>query len=507
MFSVISRLIGFLYKIFLSRVISTESLGLYSIVLSIYMVFITLVSSGMPIAISKLTASNKVNKNYISTHSLVYGGLKIEIIFSLILILVIILCKGLLVPILGSESSYFLLLSLTPAIISAGIYSPFRGYLWGEEHYLKVSLVEFFEQIIKIIVLFVLIKLSFNLENLLPLGIAISISAILSTVIGIIYYFTSGGKLSKKEIKYKPIIDSALPLTTTRFCSSLMQPIISVLLPLRLVSFGFSKSQALSALGIAMGMTFPILTIPSTLIGSLSMALIPEIASLIKQNNIKALQRQINSSILFTMCCSFLWFIFILPLAHPICDLLFENYDAGTYLIYASWIIIPTGLSAITILNSLGHEKFTFKYFVYSAILSILIIVFIPKYVGVHSLFISTGLGMSLIYFLNIKKINKTLNIRQASLKYLLSLSLISAPCLLLSKWLYNIFELMYGTIFVLFFSASICHYFLGSSLFCFVLLLLVFNLLDINIIIKNIKSSNKPIIQKEKHKKIKLTK
>lgn len=502
MFSVISRLIGFLYKIFLSRVISTESLGLYSIVLSIYMVFITLVSSGMPIAISKLTASNKVNKNYISTHSLVYGALKIEIIFSLILILVIILCKGLLVPILGSESSYFLLLSLTPAIISAGIYSPFRGYLWGEEHYLKVSLVEFFEQIIKIIVLFVLIKLSFNLENLLPLGIAISISAILSTVIGIIYYFTSGGKLSKKEIKYRPIIDSALPLTTTRFCSSLMQPIISVLLPLRLVSFGFSKSQALSALGIAMGMTFPILTIPSTLIGSLSMALIPEIASLIKQNNIKALQRQINSSILFTMCCSFLCFIFILPLAHPICDLLFENYDAGTYLIYASWIIIPTGLSAITtsILNSLGHEKFTFKYFVYSAILSILIIVFIPKYVGVHSLFISTGLGMSLIYFLNIKKINKTLNIRQASLKYLLSLSLISAPCLLLSKWLYNIFELMYGTIFALIFSASI-------TMICFVLLLLVFNLLDINIIIKNIKSSNKPIIQKEKHKKVKVTK
>lgn len=502
MFSVISRLIGFLYKIFLSRVISTESLGLYSIVLSIYMVFITLVSSGMPIAISKLTASNKVNKNYISTHSLVYGGLKIEIIFSLILVFLIILCKGLLVPILGNESSYFLLLSLTPAIISAGIYSPFRGYLWGEEHYLKVSLVEFFEQIIKIIVLFVLIKLSFNLENLLPLGIAISISAVLSTVIGIIYYFTSGGKLSKKEIKYKPIIDSALPLTTTRFCSSLMQPIISVLLPLRLVSFGFSKSQALSALGVAMGMTFPILTIPSTLIGSLSMALIPEIASLIKQKNINALQRQINSSILFTMCCSFLCFIFILPLAHPICDLLFENYDAGTYLIYASWIIIPTGLSAITtsILNSLGHEKFTFKYFVYSAILSILIIVFIPKYVGVHSLFISTGLGMSLIYFLNIKKINKTLNIRQASLKYLLSLSLISAPCLLLSKWLYNIFELMYGTIFALIFSASI-------TMICFVLLLLVFNLLDINIIIKNIKSSNKPIIQKEKHKKVKVTK
>ena len=502
MFSVISRLIGFLYKIFLSRVISTESLGLYSIVLSIYMVFITLVSSGMPIAISKLTASNKVNKNYISTHSLVYGALKIEIIFSLILVFLIVLCKGLLVPILGNESSYFLLLSLTPAIISAGIYSPFRGYLWGEEHYLKVSLVEFFEQIIKIIVLFVLIKLSFNLENLLPLGIAISISAILSTVIGIIYYFTSGGKLSKKEIKYKPIIDSALPLTTTRFCGSLMQPIISVLLPLRLVSFGFSKSQALSALGVAMGMTFPILTIPSTLIGSLSMALIPEIASLIKQNNIKALQRQINSSILFTMCCSFLCFIFILPLAHPICDLLFENYDAGTYLIYASWIIIPTGLSAITtsILNSLGHEKFTFKYFVYSAILSILIIVFIPKYVGVHSLFISTGLGMSLIYFLNIKKINKTLNIRQASLKYLLSLALISAPCLLLSKWLYNIFELMYGTIFGLIASASI-------TIVCFVLLLLVFNLLDINIIIKNIKSSNKPIIQKEKHKKVKVTK
>lgn len=460
------------------------------------MVFITLVSSGVPIAISKLTASNKVNKNYVNTYSLVYAGLKLELAFSFILILLIVLCKNLLVPILGSETSYYFLLTLTPAILSAGIYSPFRGYLWGEEHYFKVSLVEFFEQIIKIVILFVLIKLSLNLENLLPLGIAISVSAIISTLIGVIYYFTSSGKLSKKEICYKPIISSALPLTTTKFFGSLMQPIISVLLPLRLVTFGFSKSQALSALGVAMGMTFPILTIPSTLIGSLSMALIPEIASLLKQKNSKILTKQINSSILFTMCCSFLCFVILLPLAHPICDLLFKNNDAGTYLIYACWTIIPTGLSAITtsILNSLGHEKYTFRYFLYSAILSVLIILFLPKYIGINALFIATGFSMLLIYILNTIKINKTLSIHQKSWKYLIILTFISLPCALLTKWIYNIFALMYGNLIALIFSAIV-------AVVCFVLLLLAFNLLDINVIIRSLKSNNKPVIQKNKKK------
>ncbi len=447
------------------------------------MVFITLVSSGLPITISKITASNKVQNKLQNTYASVTGALILQIIFSSILILILLLFKSIFVNILGSVDSYYMLIALIPAIITSAIYSPFRGYLWGEEQYFKVSLVEFFEQVIKIVVLFILTKLSINLNTMFPLGITISISHILSISIGILYYFICGGKLSRKNIEYKPIINSSLPLTTTRFCSSLMSPLTSLLLPLQLVKVGFTNSQALSMLGVAMGMTFPILTIPTTLIGSLATALIPEIATLLKQNNKEQLRRQINTSILFTMCCSFLCFAVFLPLAQPVCELLFNNVEAGNYLFYSIWTIIPTGISAITtsILNSLGQEKYTFRYFVYSALLSILAIFTLPKFIGIHTLFVSIGLATTITYILNMYRINKTLNLKLNNKKHLFNLTLISLPNALLTKWIYNIFNLMYGKIFAIILSSIVC-------VIGFILLLISFNLVDVKVILSSLK-------------------
>lgn len=480
LFSVLTRLIGFLFKIYLSRIISTETLGLYSIVLSIYMVFITLVGAGMPTTISKATASNKVSNNYQNTHSMVSSGIILELLFSIILIAIILIFKNVFVLFLGSNSSYYTLLTLIPAIICTGIYSPLRGYLWGEEQYFKVSIVEFIEQIFKIATLFILVKINVDLNNLLPIGFAISISAILSTIVGFIFYFVLGGRLIKKDISFKPIISSALPLTTTRFFGSLMQPLISIILPFRLIAIGYTKSQSLSMLGIAMGMTFPILTIPSTLIGSLAMVLIPEIATTLKSGNNSNLKKQINSSILFTMCCSFICMPILYSLSDPICTLLFNNYEAGLYLKFATWTILPSGLSAITtsILNSLNKEKLTFRYFIISAIVTILTIVIAPKFMGINSLFLALGLGTTITFILNIHSINKITSNNHKTYKELFLLTLITIPCTLLTKYLYNIFLIMYGNIFAIIFSTII-------TCMCFVLLLVSFNLLNISLIIK----------------------
>lgn len=451
------------------------------------MVFVTLLNSGLPLTISKITASNKVSQNYASTYSAVHSSLRLEIILCLLLVAITLIFKNVLILFLGSEFSYYMFLTLIPAIICAGIYSPFKGYLWGEEQYFKVSLVEFIEQIIKMIVLIILASIGSNMESLLPLGWAISISAILSTIIGIVFYFTQGGRLSKSNLQYKPIISSALPLTTTRLCGSLMNPLISIILPFRLVAMGYTKSQALSMLGIAMGMAFPILTVPSTLIGSLSMALIPEIATMLESGNSKSLHRQINSSILFTMCCSFICVPILVALSEPICMILFNNYEAGIYLKYAAWTIIPTGLSSITtsILNSLGKEKQTFIYFIISSVITLLIVLLTPKFLGIHSLFVALGIGMTITFILNIYTIQKTLKFKHHTFKYMLKLIIITIPTTLLAMWLYNIFIIMYGDIIAMIISAII-------TTMSFIFLLVAFNLLDISVIIQTLKRDKK---------------
>ena len=55
-FTVITRLMGFLFRIFLSRAIGSEALGIYQAALSIFFVFLTIVSSGFTLIISRMTA-------------------------------------------------------------------------------------------------------------------------------------------------------------------------------------------------------------------------------------------------------------------------------------------------------------------------------------------------------------------------------------------------------------------------------------------------------------------
>ena len=84
-FSVLTRALGFLFRIILSRVIGPEGLGIYQISFSVFMVLETFVSSGLPLVVSKKT-SNLANENYKKKeHSLVTSALIVGLTTAILL--------------------------------------------------------------------------------------------------------------------------------------------------------------------------------------------------------------------------------------------------------------------------------------------------------------------------------------------------------------------------------------------------------------------------------------
>ena len=499
-FSVITRMLGFVFKIFLSRTLTTEMLGIYSIVVSIFMVFATLLSSGIPLAVSKSTTVNANNPK--KSNGSVTSGLIISVSISIVITLIVLICKKLFVNYFGNIDAYTLLLLMLPAIIFTGIYAPFKGYLWGKEQFTKVSLVEFIEQIIRLTCYFICFYLLKPDNILYPAGISLSVACVLSTILGIVLYFSSNGRISNPKSCFKPIIKSSTPITCVRLATSLMQPFMAFLLPIMLMRAGFSSVQALSQLGIAMGMTLPFLSIPSTLIGSLAMAIVPNLTSLYSTKNYTQLKKQITYAINFTLCCSFIAIPCFVALGEPLCQLIFNNITAGTYLKNISWMIIPMGLSQITtsMLNSLNLESRTFRYYLYSCVVSILCILILPKYIGIYALMYAIGLSMTLIAVLNLITINKTINSNKTYVGINLKLIIICLPTIYLTLWLYNILNIVVGN----FMAIIVCG---GLSIIVFTILMSVFGIIDITYIsgIYKTKIASKQI--KKKHSKSKKSK
>ena len=476
MFNVLTRCLGFLYKIYLSRVLSTTELGIYSLTTSIYMVIITFVGSSIPLTISKITSNNLALNRTDKTKYSVTSSLCLSIGISIFVSILLVLCKPLLTLVIGNNLGYSIMLVLIPSIIFTAIYSQIRGYLWGIENYFAVSIVELVEQILRIAFCMLLITIGLSKFNSISVGLALSIACAISTIYGIYLYIKNGGKFAYKPGYFKEIIQSSLPLTGVRLFGSLLQPIVAIILPLILTNLGMLKADALSELGIVMGMSMPLLSIPSTIIGSLCMILIPKISS---HTNSESIKNQISSYVKFTISCIFVFIPIFIVLGEPVCNLVFSNSSAGIYMSYCAWTIIPMGIAQITtsILNALNQEKKTFYYFVISSIIMIASIFILPRFLGIQSMIVANGLSSIILSLLNIIQIKKITNHNYNIMINIISHILVSFPVILLTKLTYNwISSFLLNT----FFSIAI------TSILAFVgyiALLIVFNIIDMSII------------------------
>jgi len=415
-FSVCTRGLGFLLKIYLSRELGSVLLGNYQITMSIFAVLMTLVSSGIPVVLSRNVSFYSVRKNKKSIGSIVSSGLILTGIICLFVSILIIFFPNFITKIFSTNISTEMLLILLPALIFSSIYEVLRGALWGEEQFFAISFTEFIEQLLRIIILVILFEFGFaNLSLINKTAASLSIACAITSIIVLLIYLKKGGKFAHPKYEFKNLIKTSTPITAVRTVSSIVSMIISIIIPLRLQTAGMSATEALSEFGIIMGMTFPLIMIPSTLIGSLAVTMIPSISGESKNidkekiSDKSILRSKINFSIRTTIVFSSLLLPLFIALGKPICEFLYKNSQAGIYLSIASITMIPLGISQISssILNAIGLEMKSLKNYAISSAVLIICIFFLPKFIGTFSLIVGYFLMSTTSSVLNILMLKK----------------------------------------------------------------------------------------------------
>lgn len=493
-FSVATRAFGFLLKIFLSRNMSSTMLGSYQVAMSIFGVLMTFVSSGIPVVLSRNVSYYHGEKNKNAIGSIVSSGLILTGIICALASIIVIFFPNLLNKLFTSNASTEMLLILLPALIFSSIYEVLRGALWGEKEFFVISITEFIEQVLRIVIIILLFKTTFldmSLTN--KTALSLSIACIISSIIVTIIYFKKGGKLYNPKPELKKLIKTSSPITAVRTVSSVVSSIIAIIIPIKLMDYGYSSNEALSEFGIIMGMTFPLLMIPSTLISSLAVTIIPSISE--QSNNIDSgnvkdknvLKSKINFSIRTTIVFSSLLMPMFIALGGPICKFVFKNEVAGHYLSIATIAMIPMGISQITssMLNAIGLELKSLKNYVISASLLIFSILFLPKYIGTYSLIVGHFLMSLSSSILNIKMLAKRNLIDFSFIKTMLIMLLTILISSLLGFFVFNLLSKYF--IFALFFSSTL-------TLISVFFLIYIFNIADFKMVIMR----NKDIL---KHK------
>lgn len=417
-FSVLTRALGFVLRIILSRSLGAEMLGYYQVAMSVFGVLMTLVASGLPLVVSRSVAYKRMLSEKRKANASVTAGLIVALTISLVVSVVLFAFPQILTAIFKNDITTRIILYSLPAIVASAIYSVLRSALWGEKHFFAMSFTEFFEQVVRIILCLILFspKVFSSLGVGEKASLSLSIACVCSCLLVVAIYFALKNGFSSPRGEFKAILKSSVPITAVRSASSIVTSLISIIIPLRLMSSGLSESHAMSEFGMVMGMAFPLIMIPGTLISSLAVALVPEISS--KTSNIddktstrdfNGLKSHVNLAINVSLAISMIFVPAFMVLGSPICEILFGSANAGVYVSRASIIMIPMGLSQITssLLNSMGLELKSMKNYAISAVFLFLSIYFLPKFIGTNALIVGMGLLSTVSAVLNFRMLKK----------------------------------------------------------------------------------------------------
>ena len=271
-FSVAERLLGFIYRVFLSRSLGAETVGIYQIALSIIGLIMTITSSGIPITVSRLMAKYQVSSQKDRKNSVVTAGIFIALIISVPLVAVLLFFGDGFTFLLKDDRAYKSLQIMLPGVVITAVYSVIRGFFWGEKKFFTYSIIEFLEEVVMLIAGVILVNYAtINLTGAEKISYAVLISYIFSFLASSVAYFCCGGKIKPFKSELKPLLSSATPITLMRTITSLINTVIALVLPSRLIASGLSSSVAMSKYGAISGMSIPLIYIPSTLIGSIAL--------------------------------------------------------------------------------------------------------------------------------------------------------------------------------------------------------------------------------------------
>lgn len=407
---VLTRILGFFFKIYMSRIIGAKGMGLFQLVMPVCAVCYAIGISGFEVAVSRLTAVHTSK----GRNGSAYGIAILCQAFSLIISVICCIFIRINADIIAKY--FFHNADCAPLIRIIILSLPFScihcivsGYYLGQEKTGFPAFSQLAEQIIRIASVYIIVKITGRADasmGVLSLVTGEAGAAVIS-ISSIIFAKRKAGKIvfSKNGIKEhtKEIFHTALPVSSNRTALHGLQSIEASLIPYMLIKSGLTSVEALSLYGIVTGMAMPIILFPATLSNSVSLMLLPSVSKI--KNNTEKLKESGMNALWFSLVFGFVCIIFFETLGASIGAYCFKEEEVKTYIRILAWLCPFMFLSSTykSILNALGKSSLVFANNMLSeAVCLICIVVLIPK----------LGIRAYLIGLLVNKAINSLLQMR-----------------------------------------------------------------------------------------------
>lgn len=412
----ITRILGFLYRIWLSGNMGVEMLGIYQMIFPVYGVCFTIYASGIQTAISKLAAESdhylpvsvlksEADANRSSAKLVFRSGLLLS--FTLALLLSVILYET--SPFLAEHFLFEKRATDSLRVLSfifpfCSITACINGYYYGRSKSSVPAFSQMLEQIIRIISVYLLFY--FSQSETLSCEIAVlgliageAASALFNTVS---YFMEQRGKQNNLLPRQKlpkgatqktlaKVGSLAFPLSFNRLVVSLLHSLEATMVPFMFRKYGMSTADSLSHYGIVNGMSIPFIMFPTAITSALAVLLLPTVSHVNATGQTEKLHSTVFLTTKFSLLLGALSTALFSLFGYDLGVTVFHEPRSGSYLQILAWLCPFLYLSSTfnSVLNGLGKPYQTFLNSIIAMCVKIAIIFLAVPQLGLYGYFLS----------------------------------------------------------------------------------------------------------------------
>lgn len=440
----ITRVLGFFYRIFLSRAIGAEGLGLYSMIHPVFGICFALCAGSIQTAISRLAAAHaERGRSYFRS------GLTISLFISLVLTGLIIVFRNVLAETVLMEPRCAPLLAyMALSVPCCAIHACMNGYYYGMQKTRIPAFSQIVEQCVRIGGVFLAAGILVKEGKELTVTLAV-FGHLIGEAASLLFTLSAWLLFPPKELKAQrqtawpfsaaapALMAMALPLMGNRLVLNLLSSLEAIWIPGSLNAYGLSDSQSISLYGVLTGMALPFILFPSAIFNSLSVLLLPTVAQAQSAGNHRQIGQVITVTIRYCLyvgiLCIGVFTLFGMDLGVSV----FKDENAGTYIQVLAWLcpFLYLGTTMGSILNGLGQTSLTFLHNALSLLLRLAFVVFGIPVFGIMAYLagmLASELLLAILHLVSLKKrVDFSWNVWEALVK--------PAVCVILSIGIYRL--------------------------------------------------------------------
>lgn len=381
------RVAAMSFNIFISGRIGAEGMGLYHLIYSVYALAITISTSGINLAVTRLVSEQLGRTGNPAVDHILNKCMSLSLAMSLL---------GAGTLFFGAEciSTAFLhdpraaaaLRILAPSLPFLAVSSALRGYFIGLRKVATTTVSQIIEEFSGMLLTIALLPRCSQAGNpSLALIIGASASEALSCSYDLLMYALSSRRYSglrpEKKATYREILSISGPVALGSYLRSGLVTVENILIPSRLALFG--AADALARYGMIKGMAMQVVMFPSVFLQSFISLLVPEIAQRNAARHGRSVRRTVLQSAEYTVlfaCC-----IAMCLMTHyqDLSVAFYKNTQVGVYIGALALLTIPMYLDSVVdgMLKGLNQQMSSLRYNISDSVLRVAsIYLLVPRY-------------------------------------------------------------------------------------------------------------------------------